>query len=67
MWIYFIEQVWCYNPDEWARFNWRTREYQARYWDTWHYHKYPNGQSAYKTLTVYPQKHMVQGNDYIDF
>jgi len=66
MWIYFIEQVWCYNPDEWARLGWTTREAGHRYWDIWHLHKYPNGTPAYKTLVSYPQKHMVHGEDYTD-
>ena len=67
MWIYFVEQVWCYNTDEWSRLGWRTHENQSRYWDTWHDHVYPDGTPAYKSLVAYPQKHMVEGNDYIDF
>jgi len=60
MWIYFVEQVWCYNPDEWPRLGWTTKESQARFWDNWH-------DNGYKTMTVYPQKHMVHGEDYIEF
>ena len=67
MWIYFVEQVWNYNPDEWVRLGWETRELQTRFWEFWHYHEYPNGKPAYKTLIAYPQKHMVMGNDYIEF
>ena len=67
MWIYFLEQVWSYDPDEWSRLGWLTRELQSRYWDTWHYHNYPNGAPASRTLVAYPQNHMVEGEDYIDF
>lgn len=68
MWIYFLEQVWGYNPDEWPRMNWWTREYQTRFWEHWHYHEYPDGTHAYSTMTIYEnQDHLVEGNDYISY
>lgn len=67
MWMYFVEQVWCYDPDEWSRLGWTTREAQHLYWDIFHLHVHPDGTPAYKTLTTYPTDSMVEGNDYIEF
>lgn len=67
MWIYFIEQVWCYDPDEWCKLGDTTHECQSRVWDYRELHTFPDGTPAYKTMVAYPQAHMVEGEDYIDF
>ena len=61
MFIYFLEQVWCLDEIDWHRLGWMTHETQARFWDHWHL------TDAYKYMIVYPQEHMEEGNDYIDF
>lgn len=62
MFIYFLEQVWCNqtNLTEWSLLGWTTQETQRCYWDHWH-------TEGYKHQTIYPHKHMEEGNDYIEF
>ncbi len=62
MFIYFLEQVWCdqVNITEWSELGWTTHETQRMFWDVWNL-------KSYQSTTVYPTKHMIEGNDYIDF
>jgi len=61
MWIYFIEQVWHDDKERpWSRLGFETHNQQEYFWDIWH-------NRGYRWQTVYPQPHMVEGVDYIEF
>ena len=65
MWIYFVEQVWCYDNDKWSQLGWTTHECSARTWDHWHLRAYPD-ENDHRPF-VYPAIHMVESEDYVDF
>ena len=60
MFIYFLEQVWCAGERDWNRLGWVTHETQRRFWEQWH-------DGRYKHQVVYPQSHMIESCDYIEF
>jgi len=58
MWIYFVEQMWDYDSNNWNRLNFHTRELSSSYWDQYH---------SKKEVQSYPTSNMILGVDYVEY